>query len=59
VDAVGECMRIAQRRVHDTWEKLDPLLEDSLPKLMMRTFSTLVCVLFLGFLYLWACWLTF
>lgn len=44
VDAVGECLRIAQSRVHDTWERLDPLLEDSLPKLMIR----LICLHLLG-----------
>lgn len=36
VDAVGECLRIAQQRVNDTWDVLDPLLEDSFPKLLLR-----------------------
>ncbi|KPA82634.1 putative polyprenyl synthase [Leptomonas pyrrhocoris] len=40
VGAVDECLMIAQRRIRDTWEKLDPLLEDSFPKLMLRTFCT-------------------
>ncbi|KAG5503006.1 hypothetical protein JIQ42_06969 [Leishmania sp. Namibia] len=40
VDAISECLLIARQRLLEMWDSLDPLLEDSLPKLMMRTFCS-------------------
>ncbi|KAK7196465.1 polyprenyl synthase [Novymonas esmeraldas] len=37
-DASKECLLIARQRLQETWDALDPLLEDSFPKLVMRTF---------------------
>jgi len=38
VSAVDDCLVEAHNLVEEAWEKLDPVLEDSLPKVMMRTF---------------------
>ncbi|KAG5506996.1 hypothetical protein JKF63_05742 [Porcisia hertigi] len=38
VDAPSECLLIARRHLQKAWDELDPLLEDSFPKLVMRTF---------------------
>ncbi|GET87907.1 polyprenyl synthase, putative [Leishmania tarentolae] len=40
VDATSECFRIAHHRLQEMWNVLDPLLEDSFPKLLMRTFCS-------------------
>jgi geranylgeranyl pyrophosphate synthase/predicted secreted hydrolase len=40
--AIEDCMREAHKMVDDAWGKLDPLVEDSLPKLMLRAFSWFV-----------------
>ncbi|AIN97361.1 polyprenyl synthase, putative [Leishmania panamensis] len=37
VEAITECLLIARHRLQEMWDSLDPLLEDSFPKLMMRT----------------------
>jgi geranylgeranyl pyrophosphate synthase/predicted secreted hydrolase len=38
VGAIDDCLVEARNLVETAWEALDPLLPDSLPKLMMRTF---------------------
>ncbi|KEG06817.1 polyprenyl synthase [Trypanosoma grayi] len=38
VNAIDDCLEEARNIVDEKWEVLDPLLEDSLPKVMMRTF---------------------
>eukprot|EP00758_Cryptobia_borreli_P012301 Tbor_TRINITY_DN5733_c3_g2::TRINITY_DN5733_c3_g2_i8::g.19880::m.19880 len=38
VMAIDDCLVEARDLVEISWKKLDPLLEDSLPKIMMRTF---------------------
>ncbi|KAG5480506.1 hypothetical protein LSCM1_06209 [Leishmania martiniquensis] len=40
VDAISECLLLARQRLREMWDALDPMLEDSLPKLMMRTFCS-------------------
>ncbi|CAG9572708.1 putative polyprenyl synthase [Leishmania major strain Friedlin] len=40
VDATSECFLIARHRLQEMWNALDPLLEDSFPKLLMRTFCS-------------------
>lgn len=38
VGAIDDCLVEARNLVETAWDKLDPLLPDSLPKVMMRTF---------------------
>jgi geranylgeranyl pyrophosphate synthase len=38
VGAIDDCLVEARNIVEESWEKLDAVLEDSLPKIMMRTF---------------------
>lgn len=38
VGAIDDCLVEARNLVETAWEELDPLLPDSLPKIMMRTF---------------------
>ena len=40
VGAIEDCLKKARDLVEDAWTLLEPLVEDSLPKLMMRTFCT-------------------
>ncbi|CBZ25694.1 putative polyprenyl synthase [Leishmania mexicana MHOM/GT/2001/U1103] len=40
VDATSECFLIARHQLQEMWNFLDPLLEDSFPKLLMRTFCS-------------------
>lgn len=40
VGAIDDCLVEARNLVEEAWERLDPLLEDSLPKIMMRTFCS-------------------
>ncbi len=40
--AVEDCVREARQLVDDAWAKLDPLVDDSLPKLMLRAFGWFV-----------------
>ena len=37
-----ECLKEAQQLVNNAWTELDPLIEDSLPKLMLRAFGWFV-----------------
>ena len=37
--ALDACVDQAHALVDDAWTKLDPLVEDSLPKIMLRAFS--------------------
>eukprot|EP01062_Namystynia_karyoxenos_P051113 TRINITY_DN3_c0_g1_i1.p1 TRINITY_DN3_c0_g1~~TRINITY_DN3_c0_g1_i1.p1 ORF type:complete len:784 (+),score=262.55 TRINITY_DN3_c0_g1_i1:90-2354(+) len=39
VDAIDDSLEAARRYVQEAWEAVDPYLEDSLPKLMMRSFG--------------------
>lgn len=38
VGAIDDCLSEARELVEAAWERLDPLIEDSLPKMFMRTF---------------------
>jgi len=39
VNAIDDCLKEARDIVRNTWELLDAVVEDSLPKLMLRTFG--------------------
>ena len=38
-NAINDCDDMAKTLVEEAWEKLDPLVEDSMPKLMLRSFG--------------------
>jgi geranylgeranyl pyrophosphate synthase/predicted secreted hydrolase len=40
--AIEDCVQEAHQMVENAWTKLDPLVEDSLPKLMLRAFGWFV-----------------
>jgi geranylgeranyl pyrophosphate synthase len=40
--AIEDCVQEARQMVDDAWVRLDPLVEDSLPKLMLRAFGWFV-----------------